>query len=129
MNFLGELRKQKLVKYDYPTPSKIVSFVIIKFPGLLSSINKKEQQRLIGLGIGKPYQLWNWLDRFKAPQLEMAKWKTFGFKEELSKYIDCEIIVEMMPHALVWPNKLSERVRKLKILPTSSSAHSSAEAW
>ena len=57
MNFLGQLRKQKLVKYDYPTPSKIVSFVINEFPGLLSSINKEEQQRLIGLGIGKPYQL------------------------------------------------------------------------
>ena len=94
MDFLGRLREQKLVNYDYPTPSKIISFVLSEFTELLSTIDKQERERLIGLGIGKPFQLWNWLDRPKAPQIEMAEWKTFELKEELSKFIDCDIIVE-----------------------------------
>ena len=52
MDFLGRLREQKLVGYDYPT-SKIISFVLNEFTGL-SSIDKAERERLIGLGVGSP---------------------------------------------------------------------------
>ena len=94
MDFLGKLRGQKLVTYDYPTPDKIIAFVRNEVIELLSSIDETERERLIGLGIGRPYQLWNWLDRLKAPQDEMAEWETFDLREELSKFLDCDIISE-----------------------------------
>lgn len=94
MDFLGTLRSQKLVNYDYPTPDKITAFVKDEFSSLIATLDHKNRDRVIGLGIGKPYQLWNWLDRLQAPQAEMAEWKTFEIKKELSSFIENEIIIE-----------------------------------
>ena len=94
IDFLGTLRAQKLVNYDYPTPDKIMSFVKKEFFPLISFLDETKRDRLIGFGIGKPYELWNWLDRLQAPQNEMSQWKTFEIRKELSAFIDHEIIIE-----------------------------------
>ncbi len=55
----------------------------------------------MALGLASPTSCGTGWIALKHRKMEMAEWKNFGLKKELSKFIDCEIIVEKMPPAPV----------------------------
>ncbi|MEN0001706.1 MAG: ROK family transcriptional regulator [Pseudomonadota bacterium] len=101
MDFVGMVRERIKVTYPYPTPERVMAFVGQKLPLLCDGV---ERERVEGVGIGAPFQLYNWLDRLGAPASEMSAWRDFdladavqvqtGFATALVNDATCACIAE-----------------------------------
>ena len=60
IDFLGRVRNTLRRIYRYPTPDRIVGFVAEALPGLLSVLPEALRDRIGGLGVAMPFQLWSW---------------------------------------------------------------------
>ncbi len=84
IDFLGRIRAIERRIYRYPTPSAVVDFVREAGPRITASLPKSLQDRIAGLGIAMPFQLWNWVQVIGAPQAEMDQWRHRDIQSELA---------------------------------------------
>ncbi|MDX5350603.1 MAG: ROK family transcriptional regulator [Paracoccaceae bacterium] len=84
VDFLGHVRGARRSIYRYPTPDAVVAFVAEALPALLASLPPALRERVGGMGVAMPFQLWSWVDYIGAPQAEMDAWRHRDIQAELS---------------------------------------------
>lgn len=66
MDFTGNVREQLHTTYDYPLPDAVFGFLQKGLEALLESRPKRQLQRVCGIGIGTPFELWKWARPLRA---------------------------------------------------------------
>lgn len=94
VNFLGEVKASLRKSYPWPTPPLIISFVRDGLEELIQSLPEKLQNRVAGLGIATPFQLWDWTEQAGAPRAEMDLWRSCDLKAELAAFCDMPVYLE-----------------------------------
>ena len=94
IDFLGKLRGSLRLIYRYPTPDGIVNFVAGALPKIVEILTPSEQNRLGGLGVAMPFQLWNWVQALGAPQSEMDAWRDRDIQAELALIAGLPVYVQ-----------------------------------
>lgn len=84
VDFLGHVRGARRRIYRYPTPDAVVAFVAEALPALLATLPPGLRERVGGMGVAMPFQLWSWVDYIGAPQAEMDAWRHRDIQAELS---------------------------------------------
>lgn len=84
VDFLGRVRATRRRIYRYPTPSTVVAFVAEALPAVISALPLSQRDRIGGMGIAMPFQLWNWVRYIGAPQSEMDAWRDHDIASEIS---------------------------------------------
>lgn len=84
IDFLGTVRATQRRVYRYPTPGAVVAFVQAALPVLVAALPPAHRDRIGGLGVAMPFQLWNWVQALGAPQAEMDAWRDRDIQEELA---------------------------------------------
>ena len=84
VDFLGQVRATHRRVYRYPTPGAVVAFVAEALPGLMAAISAGQRDRISGMGVAMPFQLWNWVQALGAPQAEMDAWRGRDIQAELA---------------------------------------------
>lgn len=84
VDFLGEIRTTRRRFYRYPTPDTVMDFVTASLPGILAQMPEPLRDRISGMGVAMPFQLWNWVDALGAPQGEMDAWRHRDIQAELA---------------------------------------------
>lgn len=93
MDFVGTTRRKIRLTYAYPTPQRILDFIRNDLPTLKTEISENNRERIIGIGIGAPFQLYNWLDRLGAPSKQMSKWRDFDLKQAVHELTGLETVL------------------------------------
>lgn len=75
MDFTGRVRFQLHEAYRYPTPSGVLAFVEAGVAKVLATMSVVERQRIAGLGVALPFELWNWVEEVGAPMADMDAWR------------------------------------------------------
>ncbi len=83
VDFLGRVRGARRRVYRYPTPDAVVAFVAEALPALLASLPADRRDRVGGMGVAMPFQLWSWVQDIGAPQSEMDAWRERDIQAEL----------------------------------------------
>jgi predicted NBD/HSP70 family sugar kinase len=83
-DFRGGIRQRARRAYAYPTPTMILDFVRTSVPALSSSLSAPQKQRIAGLGVAAPFQLWNWEAEIGAPAGSMNAWRRFDAESEIA---------------------------------------------
>lgn len=83
IDFLGELRSIRQFAYRYPSPQATVEFVAEAMESALDELSLEDRQRIAGLGIAMPFELWNWADAIGAPQEAMQAWRERDIRAEI----------------------------------------------
>ena len=83
VDFLGRVRGARRKIYRYPTPDAVVAFVAEALPALRALLPPDRQDRVGGMGIAMPFQLWSWVQDIGAPQSEMDAWRNRDIQAEL----------------------------------------------
>jgi predicted NBD/HSP70 family sugar kinase len=84
IDFRGAIRQRVRQAYAFPTPAMILDFVRTSVPALSSSLSAPQKQRIAGLGVAAPFQLWNWEAEIGAPPGSMNAWRHFDAESEIA---------------------------------------------
>ncbi|MCX7286186.1 MAG: ROK family transcriptional regulator [Rhodobacterales bacterium] len=84
VDFLGRVRGARRKIYRYPTPDAVVAFVREALPALMALLPRNQRDRVGGMGIAMPFQLWSWVQDIGAPQSEMDAWRDRDIQAELA---------------------------------------------
>lgn len=94
IDFLGKVRATERRVYRYPTPDAVVGFVKDVLPRVTATLPAVQRQRIGGMGVAMPFQLWNWVQFIGAPQEEMDAWRTRDIQAELAKLTAMPVFVQ-----------------------------------
>ncbi|MFZ5708727.1 MAG: ROK family transcriptional regulator [Pseudomonadota bacterium] len=75
VDFLGCPVATERRLYRWPTPGAVIAFVSDALPRLMRGLGTGVRDRIGGMGIAMPFQLWNWVPAIGAPQAEMDEWR------------------------------------------------------
>ena len=78
IDILGDIVSRRVHRYPYPTPEAVEEFVRGGLSSLAAPIPEAGRNRIAGMGIAAPFELWNWLDGLNAPQAEADKWRGYS---------------------------------------------------
>ena len=84
VDFRGRVRGSERQVYRYPTPGVVVDFVTTAVPTLAACLPEALRNRISGMGVAMPFQLWNWVDAIGAPQSEMGAWRVRDIQAEFA---------------------------------------------
>lgn len=94
VNFLGEPLHIRYAYYAYPVPEVILKFARKSVDELSAGLNMEQKQRIAGIGVAMPFELWNWAEKIDAPNHEMHKWYTVDFQASLQEKCPYPIFVQ-----------------------------------
>jgi predicted NBD/HSP70 family sugar kinase len=92
MDFLGKVRKQVHEVYPYPEPERILDFATGHLDDLLAVLPTGARDRIAGVGIATPFELWSWADAVGAPRERMEAWRDVDLAEELRARIPFPVL-------------------------------------
>lgn len=84
IDFLGNVRKQLHESYAYPSPAAIIQFAVDGIAQMSTHLPKSSLDRMVGLGIACPFELWNWSEEVGAPRDKMELWRDFDLVEAMA---------------------------------------------
>src|SRR5690349_11642190 len=92
-DFRGTVRDQLQLHYKYPMPGPILRFVEEGMASILARCTPAEVDRICGVGIATPFELWKWNDLVGATTEEFISWKDVDFRAELARFTDLPVSV------------------------------------
>jgi predicted NBD/HSP70 family sugar kinase len=94
VDFLGQQLRTISKTFAYPTPADIIAFVATGMVAIVDKLTPQEQQRIAGLGVAIPFQLWNWAEKIGAPEEAINAWKGLDFRSELAAITNLPVSVQ-----------------------------------
>ncbi|WP_225029188.1 ROK family transcriptional regulator [Xinfangfangia pollutisoli] len=94
VDFLGRIRAAERQVYRYPTPDAVTRFVAEAWPRLAAGLAPKLRDRVMGMGVAMPFQLWNWVAILGAPQAEMDAWRSRDLGADLAALTGLPVYVQ-----------------------------------
>ncbi len=94
VDFLGRVCAVRRRVYRYPTPGSVVSFVTEALPDMRNALPLPLRDRIGGMGVAMPFQLWNWVAAIGAPQSEMDAWRDRDIQAELAALVGMPVYIQ-----------------------------------
>ena len=83
LDLAGRLRTKLHQPYAYPTPDDVISFIEGSIERLTGDLSEDQRRHISGLGIGVPFELWNWEDAVGAPRQVMTAWQGIDLERRI----------------------------------------------
>lgn len=84
MDFVGTIQLTLHRTFPYPMPAQIIDFITAGIAELEGHLTQEQRDRIAGIGIAAPFELWNWADKVGAPQGAMDAWRGFDLQGEVA---------------------------------------------
>jgi len=84
MDFTAGIRARRRMIYPFPVPRDILAFAEREMPSLLAELPTGLRDRISGLGIAMPFELWNWEADLDTPPNALGAWRDFDVTAALS---------------------------------------------
>jgi predicted NBD/HSP70 family sugar kinase len=86
LDFAGTLLERIHEPHPYPTPASIRALAS-RGLDLTARLSASEQQRISGLGIASPFEIWNWKSQFAAPPEVLEDWRLADIRADLADLV------------------------------------------
>ncbi|MGJ8585913.1 MAG: ROK family transcriptional regulator [Marinosulfonomonas sp.] len=93
LDFVGNVRKQIQTVYKYPLPRVVFRFLEEGIKSIEAEILQEHRQRLCGIGIAAPFEMWKWKDFDGAKDQEFQDWKNINFVTEVAKFSRLSVVL------------------------------------
>jgi len=94
MDFIGVIRCSKYITYHYPIAEEILAFTQEALAILMDSLSPSQREKVIGLGVAMPYELWNWSEKTGAPQKDIDAWHQIDIADEIGNFCPYPITIQ-----------------------------------
>ena len=93
-DFHGVVRGQLQTTYRYPLPDTVFGFLRNGLQHLSQGMSAAELSRIAGIGVAKPFEMWNWHETIGAPAADLAVWRDIDFAAEVARFSPLPVFVE-----------------------------------
>ncbi|MBY6004978.1 ROK family transcriptional regulator [Salipiger bermudensis] len=93
MNIMGEVLDASQITYRYPMPDLIFGYLDREMQRLGAGLTPYQRERLCGIGIAAPSEIWSWTEVLGAPQ-DFTVWRDIDFVEEVARISPLPLFVE-----------------------------------
>jgi predicted NBD/HSP70 family sugar kinase/predicted DNA-binding transcriptional regulator len=94
MDFTGQVRMQRHEAYRYPTPSGILQFTARSVEVIQAAMAPDDRDRIAGLGVALPFELWNWVEAMGAPAEDMNAWRDADIATMLAEMLHFPVLLQ-----------------------------------
>lgn len=94
IDFTGRVLARREVVYAYPTPDQVMDFASGAIPATVGELPEAARERIAGIGVAAPFELWNWLTAVNAPASEMEKWRGFDIAGAVAAISDLDVVFQ-----------------------------------
>ncbi|MEL6521583.1 MAG: ROK family transcriptional regulator [Pseudomonadota bacterium] len=91
LDFAGTVRGQLHSTYEYPLPHAVFGFLEDGLNSLLDLVQPDHRNRVCGIGIGAPFELWKWHDLFGSAAKQFSSWKDIEFADEIARFSELPV--------------------------------------
>ena len=84
LDLSGKVRAKLHQAYTYPSPEGLIAFVKRSLDALTAELDAASKERIAGLGVAAPFELWNWQEEVGAPHEVLKAWRDFDLQRELA---------------------------------------------
>lgn len=85
IDFLGRIRSMRHTPYDYLAPAPIFRIAAEGMRDMLAELTPKQRERVAGIGIAAPFELWKWADAVGAPQEVLDQWRDCDIRARIQE--------------------------------------------
>ena len=89
----GDLREERQLTYPVPVPGDIFDFLESSVRGIIDDMEPSHAERICGLGIAAPFELWNWPDRSLDMSAALSPWEGIDLKEEAQSRVSLPVLL------------------------------------
>jgi len=93
VDFVGGVRRRTNVAYPYPIPEQTVALVLDEVEACIALLGERVD-RIAGLGLAIPFELWSWTEAIGAPEVEMEAWRNVDLRNELAQRLPYPVYVQ-----------------------------------
>lgn len=93
IDFRGAVRQQVQVTYPYPLPKPIFAFLRDGIARILDHCTARERQRICGIGVGVPFELWKWNEVVGDSAEEFSSWRDVDLVAELASFTSLPVSI------------------------------------
>lgn len=86
LDLVGHQRSHAEIKYDYPLPDQVFGFLEDHTSRFTAGLGSELQQRICGIGIATPFELWKWNNLTGDAASQFTRWKDVNFESEVSRF-------------------------------------------
>lgn len=94
VDFLGTIRASLHQTYRWPVPDDILQFTRNGIAQFTAQLSPSQQNRIAGLGIAMPFELWNWVEEVGAPAADMQAWQTIDVSQTLRQQLPFPVFIQ-----------------------------------
>lgn len=94
VNFIGDIIDQRRLTYRYPVPEVALKFVVDSCEDLAKRLPEERRDRIEGLGVAMPFQLWDWPNSMDAKPSELDVWRSFDLVSEIQARTNHNVFVQ-----------------------------------
>lgn len=88
VDFIGTIKARQRITYQYPTPDETLAFVDHAYREITADLPVAARERIAGLGVARPFFLWEWGNVIGLDESRMAAWKHVDLEAEIAKLFD-----------------------------------------
>ncbi len=85
LDLTGKIIRKIHQPYHFPSPAKFMAFVTRGLEKLLADLSPGQRQRIAGLGIASPFELWNWEEEIGGSHDAFEAWRDYDLVGEIEK--------------------------------------------
>ncbi len=92
MGFDGSVIDKRRQTYEFIAPQDFLSFVEEGLAAFNAKLGEARFERVTGLGIAEPFEVWKWQEETGAPSKVMDAWKHFDLSAEISRISNLPVL-------------------------------------
>jgi predicted NBD/HSP70 family sugar kinase len=85
VDLAGQVRHTIHQAYAFPSPSELIAFLLAGVEQLTGALSARQRERISGIGIAAPFELWNWAEEVGAPVDVLMAWRDFDLQSEIAR--------------------------------------------
>ncbi len=85
-DFVGGVRGQVQTTYRWPVPEEVFGFLRDGLRTFTDDLTPQQAERIAGIGIAKPYEIWDWHDVIGAPKGVLDAWREVDYAASVAEF-------------------------------------------
>ncbi len=86
MDITGAVRQQLQLKYNAPIAAEVFAFVSDGMATITEGLAPELTDRICGIGVAAPFEMWNWTEPTAAITQEFAAWQDVNIAQEIARF-------------------------------------------